>query len=156
MISLEDCIAFCGLNEDEVAAISEHEHIPEIAAAALASYLLKQSHGSETIRTMIVDDIHKALDAGHVKHAAELFMALRHFPKRAPDRMNSGSTRKLPVSFPKIGLLVIWHRGHAFARRTHVCNFVRVHRRSCLRDRWNSLVRGQIARHSRAVLCRTK
>jgi hypothetical protein len=29
MISLEDCIAFCGLTEDEVAAISEHEHIPK-------------------------------------------------------------------------------------------------------------------------------
>ena len=40
MISLEDCIGLCGLDEDEVAAISEHEHIPEIAAAALANYLL--------------------------------------------------------------------------------------------------------------------
>ena len=44
MISLEDCIAFCGLDKDEVAAISEHEHIPEIAATALADYLLKQPH----------------------------------------------------------------------------------------------------------------
>jgi hypothetical protein len=44
MISLEDCIAFCGLDKDEVAAISEHEHIPEIAATALADYLLKQSN----------------------------------------------------------------------------------------------------------------
>jgi len=85
MISLEDCIAFCGLDEDEVAAISEHEHIPGIAAAALASYLLKQPHGSESIRTMIVDDIHKALDAGHVRHAAELFMALRHFLEQHPE-----------------------------------------------------------------------
>ena len=42
MVSLEDCIAFCGLDENEVAAISEHEHIPEIAATALADYLLKQ------------------------------------------------------------------------------------------------------------------
>jgi hypothetical protein len=53
MISLEDCIGLCGLDEDEVAAISEHEHIPEIAAAALANYLLTQPHGGETIRTMI-------------------------------------------------------------------------------------------------------
>ena len=27
MISLEDCIAFSGLSEEEVAAIGEHEHI---------------------------------------------------------------------------------------------------------------------------------
>jgi len=42
MISLEDCIGLCGLDEEQVEAISEHEHIPEIAAAALASYLLRQ------------------------------------------------------------------------------------------------------------------
>ena len=54
MISLEDCIGMCGLDENEVAAIAEHEHIPEIAAAALASYLLNQPHGGEAIRTMII------------------------------------------------------------------------------------------------------
>ena len=85
MISLEDCIAFCGLTEDEVAAISEHEHIPEIAASALADYLLKQPHGGEAIRTMIIDDIHKALDSGRVKHAQQLVMALRHFLDEHPE-----------------------------------------------------------------------
>jgi hypothetical protein len=85
MISLEDCIGLCGLDEDEVAAISEHEHIPEMAAAALANYLLTQLHGGETIRTMIIDDIHKALDEGRVGHAAELFMALRNFLEQHPE-----------------------------------------------------------------------
>jgi hypothetical protein len=85
MISLEDCIALSGLEEEEVLAISEHEHIPEIAAAALASYLLKQPHGGDAIRTMIIDDIHAALDAGRVEHAAHLFMALRHFLQEHPE-----------------------------------------------------------------------
>jgi hypothetical protein len=85
MISREDCIALCGLSEDEVDALVEHEHIPEIAATALANYLLHQPHGSEAIRTMIIDDIHKALDAGRVKHASELFMALRHFLGEHPE-----------------------------------------------------------------------
>jgi hypothetical protein len=85
MISWEDCFGLCGLDENEVTAISEHEHIPDIAAAALASYLLKQPHGGEMIRTMIIDDIHKALDGGRVRHAAELFMALRHFLEHHPE-----------------------------------------------------------------------
>ncbi len=85
MISLEDCFGLCGLDENEVAAISEHEHIPDIAAAALASYMLKQPHGGEAVRTMIIDDIHKALDEGRVRHAAELFMALRHFLEHHPE-----------------------------------------------------------------------
>ena len=85
MISLEDCIAFSGLSEDEVGAIGEHEHIPQIAACALADYLLKQPHGGEAIRKMIVDDIQQALSAGRIKHAQELFMALRHFLESHPE-----------------------------------------------------------------------
>ena len=52
MITLEDCIALCGLNIDEVDAIAEHEHIPEINAAALAQYLLSRKTGTKKIRDM--------------------------------------------------------------------------------------------------------
>jgi hypothetical protein len=34
MLSLEDCLALCELTEEEVLAIAQHEHIPEIAARA--------------------------------------------------------------------------------------------------------------------------
>ena len=85
MLSLEDCIALCGLDENEVLAIAEHEHIPEIAAAALAGYLVRQPHGGEKIRTMIIDDIRKALDERRINHATELFMALRHFLEEHPE-----------------------------------------------------------------------
>jgi hypothetical protein len=40
----------CGLTEEEVLAIAEHEHLPEVAATALAQYLLSREHGSEEIR----------------------------------------------------------------------------------------------------------
>jgi hypothetical protein len=51
MIALADCLAMCGLSEDEVLAIAEHEHISEIAAAALAQYLLNLEHGPEKFGT---------------------------------------------------------------------------------------------------------
>ena len=79
MISFEDCVAFCGLSAEEVAAIAEHEHVPEVAAAALANYLMKRVHGPEAIRNMIVDDIRAALDERRFEHAAALFAALRHY-----------------------------------------------------------------------------
>jgi hypothetical protein len=85
MISLEDCIAMCGLEPDEVAAIAEHEHLPELAAAALGSWLLEQVGGAKRIRAMIIDDIHKALDEGRIRHGAELFLALRHFLDEHPE-----------------------------------------------------------------------
>jgi hypothetical protein len=84
MISIDGCIAMCGLDGDEVAAIAEHEHIPDVAAAAFANYLLQQAGGAERIRTMMIEDIHKALDGGRIRHAAELFMALRHFLDQHP------------------------------------------------------------------------
>jgi hypothetical protein len=59
MISLEDCVALCGLTEEQILAIAEHEHLPEIATA-LGQYLLKREHGMEKIRDMIVDDIRRA------------------------------------------------------------------------------------------------
>jgi hypothetical protein len=79
MISLEDCIALCGLTKEEVDAIAEHEHLPEIAAATLARYLLGHCHGSDEIRRMILDDFREALRIGDTRHAGELASALRHF-----------------------------------------------------------------------------
>jgi hypothetical protein len=78
-VTLEDCIALCGLEEDEVAAIAEHEHMPEIAAAALAQYLLGEPGGARRIRDMIVDDLRAALRRDDKTHARELLAALRHF-----------------------------------------------------------------------------
>ena len=85
MITLEDCIALCGLTDQEVQAIAEHEHIPEIAAAAMGRYMLKGSHGAEKIRDMIRDDIRAALRRDDKDHARELFMALRHFVDTHPE-----------------------------------------------------------------------
>ncbi len=85
MIALEDCLALCGLSEDEVLAIAEHEHIPEIAAAALADYLLHEKNGAITIRNMILDDIRLAHKRSDSQRAKELAMALRHFLREHPE-----------------------------------------------------------------------
>ena len=85
MISFEDCIAFCGLTEAEIAAIAEHEHVPEVAAAILGQYLLHQEHGLERISNMLVDDIRASVRGGNVKHAAELTSALRHLMTNYPE-----------------------------------------------------------------------
>lgn len=84
MVTLEDCLAFSGLSEDEILAIAEHEHIPEIAAAALAEYLLGQDDGAEKIRRMISDDICDAIARGDTDHARMLGLALRHFIETHP------------------------------------------------------------------------
>ena len=86
-ITLEDCIALCGLDEEEVAAIAEHEHMPEIAAAALAQY--HEPGGVLRIRDMLVDDFRNAMRRDDKVHARELLMALRHFAATHRDELTA-------------------------------------------------------------------
>ncbi|MEO1198725.1 MAG: hypothetical protein AAFX39_05760 [Pseudomonadota bacterium] len=79
MISSDDIIALCGLTEDQVAAIAEHEHMPDMTAAALADYLMHRPGGADRVRQMIIDDIKAALDTHHIGHAVNLMEALKRF-----------------------------------------------------------------------------
>ena len=85
MISLDDCIALSGLTEEQVLAIAEHEHLPEIAATALAQYLVHEQHGLEKIRDMIVDDMRAAQERGDQQHVLTLLHVLHHFLKSYPE-----------------------------------------------------------------------
>jgi len=86
MITLEDCIGLCGLTEEEVLAIAEHEHLPEIAATAMAEYLLSLEHGSEKVRDMIIDDIRQTQRIGAKKeHVVALLHVLHHFLRTHPE-----------------------------------------------------------------------
>lgn len=85
MISLEDCIALCGLSRDEIDAIAEHQHVPEICAAALAQYLMHKKKGPEFIRDMIVGDVRAAQARGDRAHTQELLHVLHHFMRDHPE-----------------------------------------------------------------------
>lgn len=79
MLTLQDCIELSELTEDEILAIAEHEHIPEMAALEMGNYLVHTPEGERRIKSMIVDDIQAARDHGNLRHAAMLKLVLRHF-----------------------------------------------------------------------------
>lgn len=85
MISLIDAIGLSDLTAEEVAALAEHEHVPEIVAATLGAYLLHEAHGPEKIRDMMMDDIRAAVRRRDFDHARQLMGALRHFLAEHPD-----------------------------------------------------------------------
>ena len=79
MLTFDDCLALCELTEEEIDAIAEHEHLPEILALELGSYLVKGPDGQLLIQHMIFDDIQAAQRRGDVLHAARLKRTLRQF-----------------------------------------------------------------------------
>jgi hypothetical protein len=85
MISLEDCIGLCDLSLDEIEVIGQHEHVAEMIAATLGSYLMHSEHGPERVRDMIIDGIRSAVHRHDIPHARHLVSTLRHFLHEHPD-----------------------------------------------------------------------
>ncbi len=79
MLTLQDCIELSDLTEDEILAIAEHEHIPEMAAVEMGCYLCHTPSGEKRIRRMIVDDLAHAREKGDAAHAALLKSVLKHY-----------------------------------------------------------------------------
>ena len=79
MLTFEDCLALCDLSEEEVLAIAEHEHLPEMAALEYGEYLIHLPDGEIYIKDMIVDDITRCKACGNIKHAETLEGVLKHF-----------------------------------------------------------------------------
>jgi hypothetical protein len=84
MLTREDCLALCELSEDEVEAIAEHEHMPELVAMELGQYLCHTPNGEARIERMIIDDIEHARTHGNYAHMAKLVGVLRHFIETHP------------------------------------------------------------------------
>ena len=79
MLTLQDCIELSELTEEEILAIAEHEHIPEMVALELGNYLVHTEAGERRIKRMIGDDIKHAQETGNAEHAAVLKSVLKHY-----------------------------------------------------------------------------
>ncbi len=90
MITFQDCLGLCDCDRDEIRAIAEHEHLPEIVALELSEYLVHLPKGAPIIRQMILDDIDVALEMGEVRRAHKLQLALQHFSDSHPDEKPTG------------------------------------------------------------------
>ena len=85
MITADDVIDMTDLTHEEIAAIAEHEGLPDVNAAALADYMVHMHHGTAHVQAMICDDIRLALHRDDLAHARELYATLRHFMASHPE-----------------------------------------------------------------------
>jgi hypothetical protein len=85
MLTWVDCLSLADLTAEEVRAIAEHEHIPEMAAVELGVWLCQDVNGVRHVKSMILEDLERAVERGDFAHAAKLKLALKHFCDTHPD-----------------------------------------------------------------------
>lgn len=91
MINMHDVMDMTDLTEDEIAAIAEHEGLPDLNAAALAEYMMHVRKGPQAILQMISEDIRAALRRDDVRHARDLYAVLHHFVSEHPDAVRGAA-----------------------------------------------------------------
>jgi hypothetical protein len=79
MLSLRDLFDFCGLTDEEVDAIAEHEHMSEISAAGFGSSLLQSKEGISEIERFMGENLGDAKSHGRRHKAKDLERVLAHF-----------------------------------------------------------------------------
>ena len=91
MLTYQDCLGLCDLSEEEIDAIQQHEHIPQIAALELGNYLIHLPDGVPRIKRIILDDIEQASERGDQRQVLQLKLVLKHFIDTHPDNPNRAS-----------------------------------------------------------------
>ena len=94
MLTYQDCVGLCEPSEDEIRAIAEHEHLPELVALELGQYLVQSAEGQHRIHRMILDDLKVAETAGHSEDVLRLKATIKHFIDTHPDNPRSGEAGK--------------------------------------------------------------
>lgn len=72
MLTLQECLDFSELTEEEIDAIAEHERVSEIVAAELGCYLLQSDTGVQLLKRFLLDDIERAERRGRHRKAQRL------------------------------------------------------------------------------------
>lgn len=86
MLTYQDCLGLCNFTDEEIMAIAEHEHVPEIIAIELAEYLVQSPDGTAFIKGIILDDIRTAEAMGKKQRVERLNLVLKHFIATHPER----------------------------------------------------------------------
>lgn len=90
MLTPQDCSGLCDLTPEEIAAIAQHAHLPELAALEFAAYLVHQPDGAPALRRAILDDIEAAMRRGERTHALALKVVLHHFRRAHRHELGRG------------------------------------------------------------------
>lgn len=84
MLALQDLLDYCDLDQGEIEAIAEHEHIPLVVAAEMGESLLSSPEGVCRLHAMIAENMEYARKHGRFEHAKELEDTYQHLRRTHP------------------------------------------------------------------------
>ncbi|WP_142847404.1 hypothetical protein [Telmatospirillum sp. J64-1] len=84
MLTLQDCIGYCGLTPEQLHAIADHEHIPDMVAVEWAETMLAKPNGEVIVESIIADEIAILCAHGDIVCAERYRQALEEFMREHP------------------------------------------------------------------------
>lgn len=84
MLAMQDLLDYCDLDEGEIEAIAEHEHVPLVVAAEMGECLLSSPEGVCKLHAIIAENMEHAVERGQFRHAKELETTYQHLRRTHP------------------------------------------------------------------------
>jgi hypothetical protein len=84
MLTMQDCLDYCDLTEEEVVLFAENEHIPCEIAAPIVCSLCQNEEGVELICASLSAIIQDAVSNGHLDKAEHLLHVYTQFRSTHP------------------------------------------------------------------------
>lgn len=84
MLTLQDCLDYCDLTDEEVELFAEHERIPTEVAGALACGLVQTEEGVDRIDHCLSDMVSEAMDCGRFDKAEHVLHVYAQFRTAHP------------------------------------------------------------------------
>ncbi len=84
MLTLQDCLDYCDLTEDEAELFAEHEHIPTEIAGPLVCGLVQTDEGVKLICECLSDLVSDAMTQGALDRAEHVLHVYAEFRSTHP------------------------------------------------------------------------
>ncbi len=79
MLTLQDCIGFCGLTPDQLEAVAHHHRMAPVVAAEWAEMMLDRDDGVRVVEAALIEEVAAACAHGDTRCADRYRQALTQF-----------------------------------------------------------------------------
>lgn len=84
MLTIQDCLDYCDLTDDEVDLFAEHEHIPREIAGPLVCSLVQTDEGVQLVCACLSELVQTAMSAGALGEAEHVLHVYAEFRSAHP------------------------------------------------------------------------